>query len=494
MRRKPHHLRRRRAGFGEWVQLVGAFDVPLGCAGRWECVMEQGRRSGGCVVGTCDLAFDALEPRRLLVGFAGIGFDRVSSTLDAYIIEGTTTPSGLASGQVFVSGASGRSTGTPLAREWVEQRDLGSLFLRPSLGAEGRDIELGANFWSSRGYPAGWHAGVDSAPGTGQLSYMIERPATATVAALEGNWIWTVFQWNPSTGAATVLNGTLSVSGNFMLWFATGIGAAPVARTTEITSVGSAGLFETNRGESVYISADGSVMLTADMRESDGDVFIGVALKADSTVTVAEVAGGYRFGVAAASVAAQQLFGTGTTGIGAQYLDLRGDGTATVYGLADYDAGDTSHGNAATWTLSGSTLRLRLTGTPAQVEFAVSQNGSTLTPFAMISQQGRGQPRGGNRDSGNTGDRRHGRDPRQRCHPSGWHGEAAGLHPEDRRRMATGRSDRGGRGEATPKLSRGRGSSATPIPRTESCTSRRRPAMACTCTRELHPACGPSGT
>ncbi len=272
MRRKPHHLRRRRAGFGEWVQLVGAFDVPLGCAGRWECVMEQGRRSGGCVVGTCDLAFDALEPRRLLAGFAGIGFDRVSSTLDAYIIEGTATPSGLASGQVFVSGASGRSTGTPLAREWVEQRDLGSLFLRPSLGAEGRDIELGANFWSSRGYPAGWHAGVDSAPGTGQLSYMIERPATATVAALEGNWIWTVFQWNPSTGAATVLNGTLSVSGNFMLWFATGIGAAPVARTTEITSVGSAGLFETNRGESVYISADGSVMLTADMRESDGDV------------------------------------------------------------------------------------------------------------------------------------------------------------------------------------------------------------------------------
>lgn len=352
--------------------------------------MEQGRRRGGSVDGTRELWVDALEPRRLLAGFAGIGFDRVSSTVDAYIIEGTATPSGLASGQVFVSGASGRSTGTPLAREWVEQRDLGSLFLRPSLGAEGRDIELGANFWSSRGYPAGWHAGVDSTPGAGQLSYMIERPASATVAALEGNWIWTVFQWNPSTGAATVLNGTLSVSGNFMLWFATGIGTAPIARTTEITSVGSAGLFETSRGESVYISADGSVMLTADMRESDGDLFIGVAVKADTTVTVAEVAGGYRFGVGAASEAAKQLFGTGATGIGAQYLDLRGDGTATVYGLADYDAGDLSHGIAATWTLSGSTLRLRLTGSPAQVEFAVSQNGSTLTPFAMISQQGVG--------------------------------------------------------------------------------------------------------
>lgn len=352
--------------------------------------MGQVRWSNIAIGGGDGFGLDSLEPRRLLAGFAGIGFDRTASVFDAFIIEGAATASGLASGEVFVSGASGRSTGTPLSREWVEQRDAGSLFLRPSLGTEGRDIELGANFWSSRGYPAGWHAGVDAAPGVGQLSYMIERPTSATTAALSGNWVWTVFQWNPSTGAATVLNGTLSVSGNFMLWFATGIGTAPIARTTEITSTGAAGLFETSRGESVYISADGSVMLTADMRESDGDLFIGVAIKADTTATLAEVAGGYRFGVGAASAAAQQLFGTGTTGIGAQYLDLRGDGSATVFGLADYDAGDTSHGIAATWTLSGSTVLLRLTGSPAQVEFAVSTNGSTLAPFAMISQSGVG--------------------------------------------------------------------------------------------------------
>lgn len=350
--------------------------------------MGQVRLSRVANSGSDEFAFDCLEPRVLLAGFAGIGFDRAGATFDAFIIEGTATPSGLASGQVFVSGASGPSAGTPLDREWVEQRDSGSLFLRPSLGTEGRDFELGANFWSSRGYPAGWHAGVDETPGVGQLSYMIERPTSATTAALEGNWVWTVFQWNPSTGAATVLNGTLSVSGNFMLWFATGLGAAPIARTTEITSTGAAGYFETNRGESVYISADSTVMLTVDMRESDGDLFIGVAIKADATATQAEVAGGYRFGVGAASVAAQQLFGTGTSGIGARYLDLRGDGSAAMYGLADYDAGDTSQEIAATWTLSGSTVLLRLTGSVAQVEFAVSMNGSTLTPFAMISQQG----------------------------------------------------------------------------------------------------------
>lgn len=308
--------------------------------------------------------------------------------MDAVIVEGSATASGLASGQVFTSTSVGRSTGAPLDREWVEQRDGGGLFFRPAIGSTGDDIELGANFWSSRGYPAGWYGGVELTPGVGTLSYFVERPTTATAADLAGNWVWTVFQWNASTGAASVLNGTLSVSGNFMLWFATGIGAAPIARTTEITSVGTAGAFETSRGESIYISADKSVMLTADMRESDGDAFIGIAVKADTAATLGEVAGGYRFGVAAASPAAQQLFGTGTDGVGAQFLDLRGDGTATVYGLADYDAGDTSAGLSATWSVSGSTVVLRLVGSAAEVRFTISLNGSTLAPFAMISHQG----------------------------------------------------------------------------------------------------------
>ncbi len=329
-----------------------------------------------------------LEPRQLLAAFAGIGFDRTATTIDAVVVEGVATASGLASGQVFVSGETGRSTGAPLDREWVEQRDQGGLFLRPTIGTTGDDIEIGANFWSSRGYPAGWYGGVDQTPGVGTLSYFVEQPTTATTADLAGNWVWTVLQWNATSGIASVLNGTLSVSGNFMLWFATGIGAAPIARTTEIISAGTGGSFETSRGESIYISADKSVMLTADMRESDGDAFIGIAIKADTGATLGEVAGGYRFGVAAASPAAQQLFGTGASGVGAQFLDLRGDGSASVYGLADYDAGDTTAGIPATWTVSGSTVILRLTGSTAEVRFAVSMNGSTLAPFAMISQQG----------------------------------------------------------------------------------------------------------
>ncbi|MCW5767272.1 MAG: hypothetical protein KIT19_01190 [Phycisphaeraceae bacterium] len=331
---------------------------------------------------------EGLEPRRLLAGFVGIGFDRAGTTVDAIIVEGDATPSGLASGQFFVSGTSGRSTGTALAREWVEQRDGGGLFLRPSIGTDGRDIEIGANFWSANGFSAGWYAGVDTAPGVGQLQYMISRPTAATQTDLAGNWAWTSFQWNPTTGVATVLNGTLSISGNFIVWFATAIGAPPVARTTEITTSDSKGGFLTSRGEHVYLSGDKSVLLTVDMRESDGDLFIGIATRADTSATVAEVAGGYRFGIAAASVAAQQLFNTGTAGIGAQFLDLRGNGTAVVYGLADYDAGDLSGGVAGTWTLSGSTVVLRLTGSPAEVQFTVALNGSTLTPFAMISQQG----------------------------------------------------------------------------------------------------------
>lgn len=333
--------------------------------------------------------FQGLEGRVLLAGFAGVGFERVGTSLAAVIVEGESTKSGLSSGTIYRSGTNGRDAGTPLNREWVEQRDLGGLFLRPGVGSAGADAEIGANFLGSRGYPAGWYAGTDETTDDASLWYMVERPdADVTAADMQGNWIWTVFQWNASTGATSVLNGSMVASGNFLLWFATGVGTIPIARTTEITNVGDNGQFKTSRNEFLYLSKDKSVLLTMDSASADGDLSFGFAVRADTEATVDEVAGGYRWGVAAGSDAAKDLFATGNRGVGARFLDLREDGTATVYGLADYDAGDLSGGVAATWTLLGSTVNLSINGSPARIEFTVSPNGSTLMPYSMVSGAG----------------------------------------------------------------------------------------------------------
>jgi len=330
-----------------------------------------------------------LEPRRLLAAFVGTGFERIGTTTVAVIVEGTATASGLAGGTVFSSGATGRDAGVPLDREWVEQRDLGGLFLRPTPAGTPADVEIGANFWSNRGYPAGWYAGVDDTTTDANLWNMIERPETAiTQSDFQGNWIWTVFQWSPNTGVASVLNGSLVASGNFLVWFATGDGAVPIARTTEVTAIGDWGQFQTSKKEFLYLSKDKSVLLTVDMASSDGDLSFGVAVRADAEATVPEVAGGYRLGIGAASAAAKEFFSTGDAGIGAQFLDLRANGTAVVYGLADYDAGDLSGGVSATWTLLGSTVSVQLAGSPARIELTVSPNGSTLLPTSMVTASG----------------------------------------------------------------------------------------------------------
>jgi hypothetical protein len=343
----------------------------------------------GWSCGSNSAAFQPLERRTLLAGFAGVGFERVGTSLAAVIVEGESTTSGLATGTIFRSGTTGRDAGTALSREWIEQRDMGGLFLRPSLGTTGADAEIGANFLGSRGFDAGWYAGTSESTDDASMWYMVERPeGEITTTDIQGNWIWTVFQWNASTGAASVLNGSMIASGNFLLWFATGFGAAPIARTTEVTDAGDGGQFQTSRDEFLYLNEDKSVLLTVDVASEDGDLSFGFAVRADTDATVEDVAGGYRWGVAAASEAAKDLFGTGVSGVGARFLDLREDGTATVYGLADYDAGDLTGGVAASWALIGSTINLTINGSPARVEFTVSPNGSTLMPYSMVSGAG----------------------------------------------------------------------------------------------------------
>ena len=345
---------------------------------------------------TAEFGCFELEARQLLAGFVGVGFERVGTALASVIVEGTATTSGLAGGTVYLSGATGRDAGTPLDREWIEQRDYGGLFLRPTATGTPADSEIGANFWGSRGYPSGWYAGVDDETADSSMWYMVERPdAAVTPTDYEGNWIWTVFQWNPTTGVGAVLNGSLVASGNFLVWFATGDGATPIARTSEVTAIGQAGSFQTNRKEFMYLSKDKSVLLTVDMSAEGGDLSFGIAVRADTESSVAEVAGGYRMGVVAASEAAKQLFATGDSGVGARFLDLRADGSATVYALADYDAGDLTGGVAATWTLLGSTVTVQVAGSPARFELTVSPNGSTLAPFNMVSGAGVGGRVGG---------------------------------------------------------------------------------------------------
>ena len=72
--------------------------------GRHECAATRGRPAEIAAV-------QRLEPRQLLAAFVGIGFDRTATTMDAVIVEGSATASGLASGQVFTSTSAGRSTG-----------------------------------------------------------------------------------------------------------------------------------------------------------------------------------------------------------------------------------------------------------------------------------------------------------------------------------------------------------------------------------------------
>lgn len=344
----------------------------LGCAGRQRERCEP-------------VVSERMEPRVLLAGFAGIGFEVGENGIDAIIVEGETSSSGLTSGSLFRSGANGRAADGAFDRVWIEQRPGGKLVLRPGENATPYGAELGASFFGSLGFPAGWFAGVDQSDPFGQFSFMVERPAAATTADLSGNWVWSTYQWNPTSGDASVLSGTLSASGNFMLWFATGLGVAPIARTTEITTVGEEGTFLTNRGEHLYLNATKDVLLTIDMRESDGDLSIGIAVRADTSVTTAEIAGGYRLGLGATPGAAATFFQTGDARVGAIFLDLQANGEARLYGLADHDAGDLSNPSSGTWTLSGSTVTLVLGSSANVLRFSVADNGSSLVSYTPVS-------------------------------------------------------------------------------------------------------------
>lgn len=347
------------------------------CAG----LLCDGRRGGRCEPAVSE----RLEQRVLLAGFAGIGFEVGQNGIDAIIVEGETSSSGLTSGSLFRSGASGRVADGAFGRVWIEQRPGGKLVLRPGDNTTPYDAELGASFFGSLGFPAGWFAGVDQTDPFGQFSFMVERPAAATAADLSGNWVWSTYQWNPTSGDASVLSGTLSASGNFMLWFATGLGVAPIARTTEITTVGEEGTFLTNRGEHLYLNATKDVLLTIDMRESDGDLSIGIAVRADTSVTTAEIAGGYRLGLGATPGATASFFQTGDARVGAIYLDLQANGNARLYGMADYDAGDLSNPSSGTWSLSGSTVTLVLGSSANVLRFSVADNGSSLVSYTPVS-------------------------------------------------------------------------------------------------------------
>lgn len=348
-------------------------------AGLW------GRGGDRRVIVDSPLACEGLEPRMLLASYAGIGLDFSDGVFDATIIEGSFSPTGLMVAEMFRSGANGKSDATAFGRDWIEQRDDGRLYLRPIPGMEGYDNERGANFLSSRGYPVGWY-GVGNEDGlAGGLSFLVERPAAATVADISGNWVWTTYQWNPTTGIATVLSGTLSASNNFLVWFATGASTPPIARTTEITQVGSGGAFSTSRGEHLFLSADKSVLLTVDMRESDGDLFIGVAVRANPKPTVAGIAGSYRLGAAAASDAAAAFLDAGDTRIGEKCLTLNADGTATLRSLALYDDGDMSGAINGTWTLFDSTITVTFASSGTNLRFTVATNGSTLVSYTPLS-------------------------------------------------------------------------------------------------------------
>lgn len=338
-----------------------------------------------------DAFFESLEQRQHfdLTNFASVGlafetgpFDEIQTTL--YGTEGVfDTWSGNTSGTTFAAGHFDRFNAGSLLFNNIQNLDDGRYLRHPNRGTQGTPDEAnGARFLSRDGFEAGWWF-ADFGGGEQEIEWIVERPTDAVRADFEGSWRFAAIGNTAENDDFSNAFGELVISGNTVRWFVDG-GFMP--RTSSgILSTAANGMLKTNAAEYMYLSADKTVMIFADMAENDGELYIGIAVREDPAPFAGNIVGEYLLGWAFADGPAD--YGpNGEVVYRQRYLRLEDDGDYRIWDLDDYDSGKTGNEwsiNSGEWYLSGGEVVLEEWSTGDLARFIVADNASVLIGFLL---------------------------------------------------------------------------------------------------------------
>lgn len=329
-------------------------------------------------------AFDRLEQRMVLSGveIAAVGFTYstdmnqpvIYEKLRSYTLEGTVSESDVMSYRLFWDSQTGARPGSPVRHAPMRLQDDGSFDYESPRWSGGSLFEEGGQFLPQDGYGAGWwRARTTAYEEVFPIQYVthaeeqliVPRAAADTpLGEVAGTWAFAIRQRRLSDGSETIITGTISINSAIgLVSWSFDEGSLPY-QEAHITG-GTGSKFTTDRGQTFYLSADGSTLIFADTARQDGLIHMGMAIRADQGVSAEEAAGTYRV-----------MSNAGTNRTDASDLTLNADGTFV------YSSGGLSMsigGASGTWFIHDNMeIVLRPSDGEPEDRFVLSAGGGTL--------------------------------------------------------------------------------------------------------------------
>lgn len=335
--------------------------------------------------------FEPLEQRSLfsVAAFASVGLAYENGTdqeilTTLYGTEGVMdTATGHADGTTFAAGHFDRQSVGPLLFDTIENLNTGRYLRHPNDGTQGEALESnGARFLTRDGFPAGWWF-ADFGGGEQEIEWIVERPTDALAEDFQGTWRFASISADESNDDFSNAFGELVIGAGTVQWNVEQ-GFLP-RESSAILSTSSDGLLKTNAAEYMYMSADGSVLIFADMAEEDQQIYIGVAVRENPAPFAGDIVGDYLLGWAFADGPADDT-PNGEVAYRQRYVRLDADGEYRIWGLDEYDSGHTGNEwviNYGTWTVSNGEVVLEEHETGDRSWFIVADNASTLVGFLL---------------------------------------------------------------------------------------------------------------
>lgn len=253
--------------------------------------------------------------------------------------------------------------------------------LRSRFAPAGYDAVFGSRMITAEGFPAGWIGGAMDDGSQAHVAALIDRATDLATGDLAGNWSMQ-FTRVTSTGVFTY-NSIVSfnASGGFI---SVGFGAINdppfIGEGFVFTDVAADGRIEFaglgNDPGVMYVNADKSVLLAADVDDTDGDTWMGYAIRQDVDPAPEDIAGSYRLGLLAEGDKTSTLFGGPAD---AWLLEIEEDGSFEVFDLSESDAGDPGDPiSSGTWVNEGGQITFTDTATGLETGAKFSDNARTL--------------------------------------------------------------------------------------------------------------------
>ena len=351
---------------------------------------------------------DTLEPRVMLSGdyyAVGLSDDRITNGVSVFIEDGRLDNNGNITGTRRHDDTLGQSLDGKVT-DWASAvfDDKGGLRPGHRDASHTQSHETGSQFLSRRGFPAGWALGIGNRARLGQFSYLIEKPADATIEDLSGRWAFNGLQIERSVrksedidavfGTSTVTGSTFSGS-----WTQSRRGTLEeTAFTGAIGSITPSGVITiaTNTsdddvsGSRAYLSRDKSVVLWGNYASHDDELSFGVGVKRGSTFLASTAAGSYRVALVLADEVNDIHFANSVVVIDLR-IDLKLDGTYSAYDLRFSDSGSNVVKFTGSWAITNGD-QITTTGLLGSLSWVLSSNGSSLLPMKLVDLEGKTRP------------------------------------------------------------------------------------------------------